>query len=469
MKQAPVSSREALTEEMYARFSWSGRWRQRFARSLNTVTWMALLAGLGGLKRTLDFCLALALIVFTLPVTGCIVLLSRVRGRPMPILKTRRVGRWCEPFDELSFSRSPRLFRALPALFNILKGDMSFVGPRAVSPGELTPRERQARKRYSARPGLVCLWWIRTRANIAYSGEAESDVEYIESQTLRGDFGIALRAIPALLYGEGVAVSQDVVSILGISIHNMTMSDALDWIVARAASDSPGRVCFVNADCANIAYRNRDYLTLLHESELVLADGIGMKLAGKMLGRDIRQNVNGTDLFPRLCESLTGTSAGIYLLGARPGVAEKVRDWIVEHYPSTLVSGYRDGYFSPAEEPEVICDIARSGAAILLVAFGAPRQDVWIHRHLAATGVKVAMGVGGLFDFYSGRVPRAPVWMREVGAEWLYRFFQEPRRMWRRYFVGNAVFLWRVIRARNRGVVTMSNPRQPAGEGGSPK
>ena len=466
MKQAPVSSREALTEELYARFSWSGRWRQRFRRSLHTVTWLALLAGLGGLKRALDFCVALTLIVGTLPVTVCIALL-RLRDRQPLMQRTRRAGRWCEPFDELSFSRSPRLFRAIPALFNILKGDMSFIGPRAVSPGELTPRERQARKRYSARPGLVCLWWIRKRANIAYSGEAESDVEYVESQTIRGDFGIALRAIPALLYGEGVAISQDVVSILDISIHNMTMSDALEWIVERAAGDSPGQICFVNADCANIAYRNRDYLAMLHESELVLADGIGMKLAGKLLGCEIRQNVNGTDLFPRLCESLSGTGAGIFLLGARPGVAEKVRDWIVEHYPSTLVSGYHDGYFSAAEEPEVIREIARSDAAVLLVAFGAPRQDLWIHRHLAATGVKVAMGVGGLFDFYSGRIPRAPLWMREVGAEWLYRFCQEPRRMWRRYFVGNAVFLWRVVRARNRGAVTLRKPRQAAGEGGS--
>ena len=154
-------------------------------------------------------------------------------------------------------------------------------------------------------------------------------MEYVESQTVRGDLGIALRAIPALFYGEGVAISQDVVSILDISIHNMTMSDALEWIVERAAGDSPGQVCFVNADCANMVYRNRDYQAMLHESELVLADGIGMKLAGKLLGCEIRQNVNGTDLFPRLCESLSGTGAGIFLLGAGPGVAEKVRDWIV--------------------------------------------------------------------------------------------------------------------------------------------
>jgi N-acetylglucosaminyldiphosphoundecaprenol N-acetyl-beta-D-mannosaminyltransferase len=336
MKHLSASSREALTEELYAHFSWSGRWRQRFACSFHTVTWLALLSGLGGLKRTPDFCLALALIVVTLPVTGCILLLSRFRGR-QSLKRTPRAGRWCEPFEELLFSSSPRLLRAIPALVNILKGDMSFVGPRAVSPCELTPRERQARKRY-ARPGLVCLWWIRKRANIAYSDEAESDVEYVESQSTRGDLGIALRAIPALLYGEGVVVSQDVVSILGIFIDNLTMSDAIDWVVGRATGDSTAQICFVNADCANMVSHNPDYQAALHQSKLVLADGIGMKLAGKLLGREIRQNVNGTDLFPRLCESLSGIGAGIYMLGARPGFAEKVRDWIVEHHPSTLVS-----------------------------------------------------------------------------------------------------------------------------------
>jgi N-acetylglucosaminyldiphosphoundecaprenol N-acetyl-beta-D-mannosaminyltransferase len=453
MKPAQPSSREALTDELYARYSRSGRLRQSLARSFGTVIWRTGLAGLSGLKRAIDFCVALALIIVTLPIAGCVALL-RLRDHQPLLQRTSRVGRWCEPFEELSFPRSPRLFRALPALMNILKGDMSFVGPRPVSPGELTPRERQARKRYSARPGLICLWWIRTRANIAYSGEAESDAEYIESQTIRGDFGIALRAIPALLYGEGLAVTQDVVSILGIAIRNMTMSDALEWIAKRAAGASPGQICFVNADCANIARDNPDYFTVLNNSALVLADGIGMKLAGKLLGSEIRQNVNGTDLFPRLCESLAGTGAGIFLLGARPGVAEKVHEWITAHYPFTLVCGYRDGYFSVDEEPAVICEIAGSGAAILLVAFGAPRQDMWIQSHLSALGVKVAMGVGGLFDFYSGRIPRAPVWMREVGAEWLYRFYQEPRRMWRRYFVGNAVFLWRVMRARHHNAVT---------------
>ena len=418
-------------DELYDRFSRGGIRKRRLARAFHSVTWFGLLAGLSGLKRAIDFLLALVLILLLSPV----LLILAIRG----FRKTPRIGRWCEPFDQL---------RGIPVLFNVLKGDMAFVGPRAVAPGELSPREREARKRYSARPGLVCLWFIRKRANIAYSAEAASDSEYVESQSVRGDFGIALRAIPALLYGEGVAVTRDTVSILGLSIHNITMTDALEWIAARIQAPSPSQICFLNADCANLSYRDTEYKAVLNEAELVLADGIGLKLAGKLLASEIRQNVNGTDMFPRLCETLAGAAAGIYLLGARPGVADAVGKWIAEHYPGVVISGCRDGYFSAGDEPAVIAQIAQSGAAVLLVAFGAPRQDIWIRRNLHATGVKVAMGVGGLFDFYSGRIPRAPVWMREIGMEWFYRFIQEPRRMWRRYFVGNAVFLWRVMRER---------------------
>lgn len=448
MKQVPPPSRELLTKELYDRYSRRGLWRQRLMRPVHTFPWLLLLSSVEGMKRALDFCLSLSMILALSPLIAYVAVFRPNRSLPL-FAATKRAGRWCEPFDELSFSDSPRVLRRLPLLFNILKGDMSFIGPRAVPPGELTPRERAARKRYNARPGLICLWWIRKRANIAYSGETDSDSEYVESQTLRGDFGIALRALPALLYGEGV-VSEDSVRILDVTIHNMTMSDSLDWITRRIANPSPGHICFFNADCANIASRDPNYRTVLNQAELVLADGIGLKLAGKLLASPIRQNVNGTDMFPRLCEAVSGTGAGIFLLGALPGVADKVRDWVAQHHPDVIVSGCRDGYFTAEQEREVVYEIAQSGAAVLLVAFGAPRQDLWIRRHLNETGVKVAMGVGGLFDFYSGRIPRAPLWMREIGAEWLFRFAQEPRRMWKRYFVGNAVFLWRVLRARRR-------------------
>jgi len=161
-----------------------------------------------------------------------------------------------------------------------------------------------------------------------------------------------------------------------------------------------------------------------------------------------RENLCGTDFLPHLCKKLQTTPGNnaLYLLGARPGVAQKVARWITRHYPDVKIAGWQHGYYSCEEEPEVLSRIKSSGANILLVAFGAPRQDVWIHKKLPETGVKLAMGVGGLFDFYSGRIPRAPIWVRELGMEWVYRLAQEPRRMWRRYVLGNGLFLIRVMR-----------------------
>ncbi|MEA2040491.1 MAG: WecB/TagA/CpsF family glycosyltransferase [Thermodesulfobacteriota bacterium] len=447
--------REEVKEELYRRFSRRGLWRLRMRRLIRGFTWLFVIQLLSGAKRLLDFLLSLFLLLILWPI---LVLSYFIPGTTLK--RTPRVGRWCVTFNDFSFDTSGgfagriltvlRLTR-LPVLINILKGDISFIGPRAVSPGDLSLREKEVRSRFDVRPGLISLWWIRRRANIDYATEVEVDQEYVESQSVWGDLGIALRAIPAVLYGEGVATAPDLVTILGIPINNVTMADAIETIIEMLNGDAGSQICFVNADCANIAYRNKAYLNVLKTSQMCLADGIGLKLAGKILVREIKQNVNGTDLFPLLCEALSGSGKGLFLLGARHEVPEAVRDWIKKHYPGVIVSGCRHGYFSPEEEKGVIDQIAESGADLLLVAFGAPRQDTWINDHLMETGVRVAMGVGGLFDFYSGRTARAPMWMREMGMEWIYRFIQEPGRLWKRYFVGNAVFLYRVILERIRG------------------
>ena len=447
-------TREQTKEELYQRFSKRGlRRRQRRRVWLGMFVSLVILS-VTGLKRALDIFAASLLLLLLSPLL--IVAYLACSGK---LRRTAKVGRWGEPFDELSFvvpasalGRMMAKFRVhlLPVLFNIVNGNMSFVGPRAVAPEDLSPRQRAARKRFDVRPGLIGLWWIRRRANIAFDSEVALDGEYVDTQTVWGHLGIALRAIPAALYGESTTVAADVVSILGIRINNLTMSEALENLLARLQGDRANQVCFVNADCANLAYKDEEYLAVMNNAALTLADGIGLKLAGKLLSRDIKQNVNGTDLFPRLCASLSGTGHGLFLLGAKPGVTEAVRNWIEQTYPEVIVSGCHHGYFSPAEEPAVIRQIAESGASLLLVAFGAPRQDKWINQHLGETGVKVAMGVGGLFDFYSGNVSRAPQWMREMGLEWLYRFLQEPGRMWKRYFLGNGLFLFRVLKERNR-------------------
>ena len=151
----------------------------------------------------------------------------------------------------------------------------------------------------------------------------------------------------------------------------------------------------MNADCVNIACRNPEYLEALQQSDLVFADGIGLRLAGDVLGRPVRDNVNGTDLFPLLAAALEGSGKRIYLLGGRPGVAEGVARWLAKNYPGVELAGWRHGYFSAEEEAEVIEDIRRCGADLVLVAFGAPRQELWIRRNLSKLGRKVVMASAG--------------------------------------------------------------------------
>lgn len=334
----------------------------------------------------------------------------------------------------------------LPALWNIVCGDLSWVGPRALAPRELRGVAAHQTLRFRVTPGLVCLHWLRRRANIDYAHEFDADVEYVRSRSWRNDLGILLRALPALAYGDRGQRFRDTLVVSGVPLVNTTMADALYHILRLAGGNRPTQVCFVNADCVNIAHRNPEYRQVLTNCPWNFGDGIGIKLAGRLLGNQLRQNLCGTELFPLLCRSLIGRPQGLFLLGAEPGVTDEVVRWIERNFPGVRVKGHHHGYFTAAEEPHVIDHIRRSGAEILLVAFGAPRQDLWIAEHLPATGAKVALGVGGLFDVFAGRYPRPPVWVRELCLTWLYRVALEPRRLWRRYLLGNGVFLARVIR-----------------------
>ncbi len=256
-----------------------------------------------------------------------------------------------------------------------------------------------------------------------------------KTPAIRGAGHLVLRVLPRI-------------KLFDIEIDNVTLDQAVKVLVDRLEADAPTQVSFVNADCVNIACKSPEYLQALQQSDLVFADGIGVRLAGEVLGRPVRDNVNGTDLFPRLAAVMEGRGKRIYLLGGRPGVAEGVARWLAKNYPGVELAGWRDGYFSAEEEAEVIEEIRGCNADLVLVAFGAPRQELWIRRHLSRLGAKVVIGVGGLLDFYSGRIPRAPRWIRKVGLEWCYRLCREPKRLWRRYLVGNVVFLVRLARMR---------------------
>lgn len=404
-------------------------------------------------KRIFDAALALALLTLTAPLWLGLGLAYIWRGSPLLAVPQvglrRRVFRRYRLADVAGDGAAQYVWRTLsglPALWNIVRGDLSWVGPRAIAPRELWGVAAHQTLRFRVAPGLVCVHWLRRRANIDYAPEFDADLEYVRTRGWRKDLGILLRALPALFYGDRGQRFSNTLTVSGIPLVNTTMDDALFQIVRLAGGSTPTQVCFVNSDCVNIAQRHAEYRQVLADCPWNFGDGIGIKLAGRLLGNQLRQNLCGTELFPLLCRSLIGRPEGLYLLGAEPGVTDDVLRWIERNFPGVRVKGHHHGYFTAAEEPHVIDGIRRSGAEILLVAFGAPRQDLWISQHLEATGAKVGLGVGGLFDVFAGRYPRPPVWVRELCLTWAYRVALEPRRLWRRYLLGNGVFLFRVLK-----------------------
>ncbi|MDD4310371.1 MAG: WecB/TagA/CpsF family glycosyltransferase [Candidatus Cloacimonetes bacterium] len=243
------------------------------------------------------------------------------------------------------------------------------------------------------------------------------------------------------------STTSEFVNVFGIKICNISMPEALILIDEKISKQEKTPVYFVNADCMNKVYVDKEYYAVLKGTKVILPDGIGINLAGKMLGTPVRENVNGTDLLPLLCDLSVNRSYGLYLLGAAPKVAETMKEKLLLRYPKLNICGARDGFFDWRTEAErVIEEINQSKPDILLVALGAPLQEKFINRYGDSIDATIQMGVGGLFDFYSGRIARAPLWMRQIGLEWVFRLIQEPKRMWRRYILGNPLFLARVFR-----------------------
>ncbi len=174
---------------------------------------------------------------------------------------------------------------------------------------------------------------------------------------------------------------------------------------------------------------------------MINADGASIIWAAKKAGVPLNNRVTGIDLFLRLVRLSSEKGYKIYLFGAREEVVVKVKEIFEKKYPQLKIVGYRNGYFNEADEQQIIEDMHMSGADMMFVAFSSPKKEYWINKYLKEINIPFVMGVGGSFDVVAGVTKRAPMWMQEHGLEWFYRFVQEPRRMWKRYIIGNAKFV----------------------------
>jgi N-acetylglucosaminyldiphosphoundecaprenol N-acetyl-beta-D-mannosaminyltransferase len=246
-----------------------------------------------------------------------------------------------------------------------------------------------------------------------------------------------LRSVPSQL---------PTVTLFGLAVTNATKREAValmeSWIGAR---DRRSRAVFiVNAHTLNQAADDPGYAALLSGGDVVFADGVGARIAARLKGVHMRDNLVGTDLVPLFMRAKRARGYRYFLLGGTPGTAERAAAQLREDVPGIAIAGCQHGWFDGAETGAVIERINAAAPDMLLVAMGNPLQEQWIATHLPALRVPVSIGVGGLFDHWAGDLQRAPSWVRRGGMEWVQLLLQQPHK-WRRYVLGNPRFLSRAL------------------------
>ena len=217
--------------------------------------------------------------------------------------------------------------------------------------------------------------------------------------------------------------------VMGLQFDNVTMNEALVRADAFLSGDKTVCVVTPNAEIAYEALHDASLRKLLNSADLMLPDGAGVVLASKLLKTPLKEKVAGVDFAAGLLKLLAKNQQSVFLLGAKPGVAETAAEKMVQMTPGLRIAGLHDGYFT--DEAPIIAQINESGADVLFVCLGSPKQELFMQRYRQALGVKIMIGLGGSLDAFAGTVKRAPQWMIRMNLEWLYRLIKEPKRFGR--------------------------------------
>lgn len=237
-------------------------------------------------------------------------------------------------------------------------------------------------------------------------------------------------------------------AILNTYVNALSMDETVAYVKRVIARRTPPvQHVVINALKVNLMEKDPELRRIVNDCPLINADGASILWAAKKLGLPVTQRVTGIDLFLRLVEEAAQNGYKIYLFGAKPEVVNKVQTIFRAQYPALQIVGARNGYFKPEDEPQIVADMAASGADMMFVAFSSPKKEYWVHQYLEQLNIPFVMGVGGSFDVVAGVIKRAPELWQRLGLEWLYRFIQEPRRLFKRYIVGNVTFIRHVRRA----------------------
>lgn len=229
--------------------------------------------------------------------------------------------------------------------------------------------------------------------------------------------------------------------ILNTYVNAISMDETIKEVEKIIENKKSTQHVVINASKVNLMEKDENLRRIVNNCPLINADGASIVWAAKKLGIPLKERVTGCDLFQELVAVAAKKGYKIYLFGAKEEVVIKVKNIYEKQYPGIQIVGYRNGYFKEEEEEEIVKNMAESGADMMFVAFSSPKKEYWVNKYIDQLNIPFVMGVGGSFDIVAGVTVRAPEWWQKHGLEWLYRFIQEPRRMWKRYIIGNFKFV----------------------------
>ena len=241
------------------------------------------------------------------------------------------------------------------------------------------------------------------------------------------------------------------VNLCGVNIDALSFDEVISIVEQKLLSDrKPNYIVTPNAQHIVILQKDRHFQKIYHNAFLSVPDGVPLLWAAKLMNAPLKGRVNGTDLFEKLCEVSAEKGFKVFLLGGRPQAADRTAEVLCQKHPQLQIVGTYCppyGFEQDTKEPEKIeAKIKAAAPDILFVALGSPKQEKWIDANYQKLGIPISIGIGASFEFVSGMVRRAPKWMQKLGWEWLYRLLVEPRRLWKRYIFGNALFIFLVLK-----------------------
>lgn len=234
------------------------------------------------------------------------------------------------------------------------------------------------------------------------------------------------------------------IRLFGISIDNLTLDETLKKIEQFIQEKTPHQHVVVNVDKILKTQKDENLRKIINNCDLINSDGMAIVLSSKILGKPLKERVTGIDLFYQLIEKSIDKEWKVYFLGAKEEIISKTVRKFKNAYPLLKIVGYRNGYWN--NDKEVLYIIKDAKPDILFVGISSPKKEVFLSRYLREMNVPFVMGVGGTFDIVAGKTNRAPLWMQKLGFEWLFRLIQEPKRLWRRYLIGNTIFIFILLK-----------------------